>query len=367
MINLSGVTNFFKDITNFVSSKNVLGVDIGTVSIKVVELSREKNEIILNNYGILEAKGYLERANEAIQTSSLKLVEKDVIRLLDTLLNEMGPRAKTVVVNVPLFAAFIVPIEMPLLSPEETAKSIVFQARRFIPMPLSQVSFEWNKLGEFDNPQGGRYQKLLITAIPNELIKKYKIIFKNLGLHLTSLEIESQAFARALTKRTDAATMIVDIGGESTGISIVDGGVVEYANQTDFGGVSLTQALARGLDISSWRAEELKRSRGLLGFGGEYELSTSLLPFLDVIIGESERVRRLYERSHGRPVEEFILVGGGANLPGIENYITNRVKLKLVAPRPFIRIKYGVQLEPVMRSLNNELALSTGLALRFYI
>ncbi|MDI6734483.1 MAG: type IV pilus assembly protein PilM [Patescibacteria group bacterium] len=367
MFNFSGITDFFKDITNFVSSKNVLGVDIGTVAVKIVELARRNNEVFLDNYGMLNSKGYLERSNEAIQTSSLKLVENDVIRILYSLLNEIGSAARTVVANIPLFSAFVVPIEMPVLSPEETAKSIVFQARRYIPLPLSQVSFEWNKLGEFDNPQGGRYQKILMTAIPNELIRKYKIIFKSLGLHLTSLEVESQALARSLTKRTMAPTMVIDIGGESTGISVVEGGAVLYAGQTDYGGASLTQALARGLDISPWRAEELKCRRGLLGFGGEFELSTSLLPFLDVIIQESERVRRLYERSHNRPVEEIILVGGSANLPGIENFITSRVKLKFVRPRPFAVVRYKNELEPAMRLLNNEFALAVGLALRFYI
>ncbi|MBI5732500.1 type IV pilus assembly protein PilM [Candidatus Jorgensenbacteria bacterium] len=363
----SGVTDFFKDVGKLVSSTSVLGIDMGTVSLKCVELAEQNGRIILQNYGILQSKGYLERANEALQTSSLKLVENEVAKTLNVLLNEVKPKARTVIASIPLFAAFVIPIEMPLLSPEETSKSISFQARRYIPIPISEVSFEWSKIEEYDNPQGGRYQRILIIAIPSELIHKYKKIFNSVGLKLSSIEVESLAFERVLLKPTDPTTLMIDIGGESTGIVVAQGGAVRYTSQSDYGGASLTQALAHGLGVTASRAEELKRRRGLLGFGGEYELSTSLLPFLGVIIQECERVKSLYERTYSRKVERFTLVGGSANLPGIEKYFEDQLGLELNSPRPFARIAYPPALEPAMKILSSELALSVGLALRFYL
>lgn len=362
-----GFSDFFRDIGNFFQFKSVLGVDIGTVSIKAVEVSRRGDELVLENYGIITTKGYLQRANEAIQTSSLKLSEKEVARLLGILIREMRPATRNVVVSAPLFAAFVVPVEMPVLSPEETAKSITFQARQYIPLPLKEVSYEWTKIEEFTTPQGGRFQRVLITAVPNEIIRKYRNIFKAVGLKLSSVEVESQAIIRALSNPNDPPIMIVDIGAESTSITIEESGVLKHVGETDYGGASLTQALARSLNISHWRAEELKRRRGLLGFGGEYELSTSLLPFLDVIIQECGRTARAYERMYGKKIQNFILIGGGAYLPGIREYMASQLGLHFLPARPFVHFKYPEALEPVLRFSSNELAVAAGLALRVYV
>jgi len=197
-------------------------------------------------------------------------------------------------------------------------------------------------------------------------LKKYKEIFREAGLSLAAIEVESQSLARVLTRPTDPVTAIVDIGAESSAISVVEKGSVRYVGQTDFGGLALTQAMSRTLDISGYRAEELKRRRGLKGTGGEYELSTSLMPFLDVIIQECERVRKLYEQTYGKKVERMTLTGGGANLQGIEEYFGSQVDLKFFGPETLNYFKYPAELAPAARSLNNDFSVALGLALKAY-
>ncbi|MFH1161896.1 MAG: type IV pilus assembly protein PilM [Candidatus Jorgensenbacteria bacterium] len=359
-------SNFFTDIKNFLSFGRVLGVDIGTASVKMVELARKGDVISLENYGVLQMREHLVRANAALQSSSLKLDEQEAIRLLKILLSEVRPKAGKVIASVPSFSSFAVPIEMPLLTREETEKSMVFQARQYIPMPAGEMTIEWEKVGEFENQQGQRMQRVLVSAIPNALIAKYQAIFRAAGLQLVSLESEGAALARALFSPNDRSTLLVDIGTESTAIVVVNGLTVQQIAQTDYGGISLTQALARGLGISVTRAEELKWRRGLLGGGAEAELSTSLLPFLDVIIQECERVRVLYERMFRARVERLMLAGGGANLRGIGEYFSERLGLPLAEPRPFTHVTYPSELEPTMQFLNRELPVAAGLALRFY-
>ncbi|MFH1192871.1 MAG: type IV pilus assembly protein PilM [Candidatus Jorgensenbacteria bacterium] len=366
-MSLKGVaSDFVTDIKNFFSVGRVLGVDIGTASVKVVELARKGEIISLENYGALQMREYLERGNAALQSGSLKLDEREAVRALKTLLGEMKPVARKVIASVPSFAAFSVPIEMPLLSHEETGKSVAFQARQFIPIPVAEMTLEWEKAGEFENVQGQRLQRILVSAIPNVLIAEYKSIFRAAGLRLVSLEAESASLARALSSAGDPPTLMVDIGAESTAMVVMHGAAVQQVGQTDYGSLSLTQALARSLGISHTRAEELKRRRGLLTGGAEAELSTSLLPFLDVIIRECERVRGLYERTYGARVERFMLAGGGANLRGIGEYFRERLQLALAEPKPFAHIPYPSGLEPAMRLLNREFAVAAGLALRFF-
>lgn len=379
-MNIAFVKDFFTDIRNFFSFGRVLGVDIGTVSIKFVELARRGDFVALENYGILTTKEYLKRPNALLQSGSLKLSAKDTAPLLTALLREAHPRAKRVIASVPAFASFAVPIEMPLMSHEETEQSIGFQAQRFIPVPVSEVAFEWDKVGEYENAEGKKFQRILLTAVPHELVHTYRELFHAAGLTLAALEVEHAALARAclslpdrqaggrqaLTHETPRRTMIVDIGAESTSMTIADGARVVAVGQADYGAVSLTHALAHALGISPTRAEELKRRRGLTVREGEYELSTSLLPFLDVIIRECERVRALYEKAFGVSLDRFMLVGGGANLLGIERYFAEALGISHEPARPFANVRYDGSLEPAMRTLNHELAPALGLALKAY-
>jgi type IV pilus assembly protein PilM len=359
--------DFFTDIKSFLSFKRVLGVDIGTTSIKVVELVRAGEYIHLENYGILETKDYLIRGNAAIQTSSLKVVERDAAKLLKILINEMKPKATRAFAAAPAFSAFVVPVEMPQMTPAETAKTISFQARQYIPLPVTDATLDWLKIEDFENQRGQPYQRVLLTAIPNDFIEKYKNIFHFAGLSLSAIESETFSVARVLAKSTMPTVAILDIGAESSFISIVSEGRVRYVGQTDYGGLALTQALARTLNISSFRAEELKRRRGLIGTGGEYELSTSLMPFLDVIIQECERVIRTYESSYKKEVKSIILTGGGANLPGVHKYVSEQIKLPVEQSQALSRFKYKTELEPILKDLNNELAVALGVALKAYI
>ena len=351
----------------FFKQKSFLGVDIGTNSIKMVEITNADKKPKLRNYGWLETYGYLERLNDAIQTSSLKILEKDAVKLLKFLISQLKPKTDRVVASLPSFAAFITLLELPMMPAEDTAKAVVFQARQYIPLPVSEVTIDWLKVGEREDEEGTKKQQILLISVPNERIKSYRSIFKAAGLKLVALEIESFSLARALVGSDPTPTIMADIGGRSTNIAIVDQGFWKYNGRTDFASGSLTQAIASSTNIDIRRAEELKKRRGLLGTGGEYELSTLMIPFLDVIIEEVRRVRDAYEKECQGKIERVILAGGGANLLGIEDYFTKRLELPTVKGAPFSKISYPQQLEPVVNELGTSLAVAIGLGIKGFI
>ena len=363
----STVSIFFNDIVNFFKGGRVLGVDIGTVSIKIAELSKKSGALILKNYGFLEKSDYLERGNEAIQTSSLKLVEKDVADLIKILLKEIKPKTKIAFASIPAFSVFSTIFEMPLLSYQETAKVVNFQARQYVPLPISEVTLEWIKTQEFENKYGQRRQRILVIAFPNEIIRKYKNIFKMSGLTLNAIEVDGFSYVRALMNSSSPPTLFIDIGAESTTFAVAEGAILQYLGQTDYGGASFTQAIARSLDITPKRAEEIKKRRGLVGGASDYELSTVILPFLDVIIQEGTRVIAEYERLYGKKIKRFILVGGSAGLAGIESYVSNQLGLDAEQPLLFANVKYPANLEPIAKSLSETLTLAIGSALRGFV
>lgn len=365
-------SNYFRGLTKIFKSNSALGIDIGSSSIKIVELERKGTEFILTNYAKLETKDYLDHPNRAIQTSSLKIVEKEAVYILKAILKEMKPRARQAIISIPSFVTYTVSLDMPVLSREETAKSIKFQARQQMPVNVSELSIDWIKTGEFKSASvGGQResltQRIMLIGFPKEIIEKYKKIFKQLPVSLMEMEYESFALTRALTTSDDAVTMIIDIGAESTNVVFAEGGKWEYNAQVDYGGVYLTQALSRGLGVSVSRAEILKKRRGLLGTGGESELSTLLTPFLDVIIQEVRRTRIVYETKYGKKVQQAIVVGGGANLLGIEKYFGQQIELPLLSPKPFSHITYKPELDFAIKNVSRDFAVAIGLAERHFL
>ena len=357
----------FNFIKSLVGAEPYLGVDIGTTSIKIAEISMGKIRPKLQNYGILESYGHLERLNDAIQTNSLKLAEKETAELLKSILAKLKLKTNYASVSVPSFSAFITLIELPKMSDADTAKTVSFQLNQYIPLPASEVATEWFKVGEKSDEKGFDKQEILITSIPNGQIKRYQNVFNLAGLKLKSLEIESLSLIRAIVGSDPTPTLLVDIGARSTNMAVSERGFLKHNRQTDFSGGSLTQAIANGLDINARRAEELKKQKGLLGGRGDYELSTLIFPFLDVIINEADRVRENYDKNNKHKIERVILAGGGANLLGLDKYFEKQINLPTVVGNPFSKIDYPPAIDPFVKDLGPALSVAIGLGLRKFI
>jgi type IV pilus assembly protein PilM len=207
----------------------------------------------------------------------------------------------------------------------------------------------------------------MLIVIPNDIIAKYKKIFEWAGLKLEALEMESLALIRSVIKPEEGVIMAVDFGAESTAITIADNSRLEFVNQIDYGGSYLTKAISRSLELSERRAEELKKSRGLLARGADSELSTLTLPFLDVIIREVERTKETYEEKYKKSIQKVMCVGGGANLLGLEEYVGKQLHLPVIQAKPLVGVEYPLQIEPIVHQLQNNFAVSIGLAKRYYI
>jgi len=350
----------------FKPKRSYLGVDIGTVTLKLVEISPVRGKPYLKNYGYLETYGYLERLNNAIQTSSLKPLKKETARTLRYLFEKANVKTSDVIASLPLFAAFTTLIEFPMMPESDLVKAIPLQCRRYIPLPISDVTIDWLKVGEREE-RGIKKQQIFIISMPNERIEIYRQIFKLAGLRLVALEIESLSLVRA-AGIDSTPTMLIDIGGCVTNITIVDNGALKYSERTDLAGNSLTRAIARGLGIDINRAENLKKRYGLLGGEEHRELSSLITPILDAIIKDVERTRNAYlEENLGRKPERIILAGGGAKLLGISEYFERKLGVPVKAESFISKINYPKEVEPALKDLGSSLAVSIGLGLREFI
>lgn len=354
--------NFLGNIFNF--RKNYLGFDIGTTSIKVAEVAKSGGSAKLLNYAILESSSHFDRPNNVIQANSLKISERETVAMLKILLKKVKFGTNLVMASIPSFASFITFIEMPDMSEEETNKAMSFQIRQSIPLPLSEIAVDWIRVGKKDDESGFSKQQILLVAIPNEVIDRYKNIFKQVGLNLRSLEVENLAYVRSVIGGDKTPTALVDIGARSTNISIIENGFLKYNIQSDYAGDSLTFAISKGLSISYRRAEELKKQRGISGEKGEFELSTLEIPFIDVIINGVMKAGIDFESNFNKKIQRVVLIGGGANLLGIEKYFEQQLNLPTVLGNGLLFAEPPQGIDVVLKEVQTRLATAIGLSLK---
>lgn len=350
---------------NLFSSSSILGVDIGTSSIKIVEIANNSPKPRLKNYAVLDTYEHLERPNSAIQNNSLKIVEKDTAELLKKVVKEAGFGAKEAIASIPSFSVFTALLEMPKMSEIDINKTMSFQARQYIPLPISEVEIEWLKVGEREE-ETGVVQQVFLISIPKEIIRRYQNIFSLAGLKLGALELDSLSLIRSLINDS-VPQLVVDIGALSTNILVSDNGFLKANVFSDFGGANLTKSIANGLGISFKRAEDLKKQKGLMASGGDYELSTLPQVFLDAIIKEMAKAKENYEKSYGRKIERIVLAGGGAKLIGIAEYFGGQMGLPAIIGNSLSAVAYQPEIELLVKDLGPELATAIGLGIKNFI
>ena len=340
-------------VFNFLKQNIFLGIDIGTTSIKLVELQKTRQKIELTNYGILEKYGHLERINDAIQTNSFKLLEESTALLLKQLIEKSKIKNRETYMALPSFSGFVSIMELPEMPDKELAKAVNFQAGQYIPMPLQETTLDWQIIERIN----GKITVLLM-AVPTDIVKRYVQSAKLAKINLKGLELETVAVARLLGKKEKSVVALVDIGGRSTSINIMDKGALRTSHNVDTAGGDFTQVISSGLGINPFRAEELKRAYGLnIQARGEVKITNLLMPLLDVIKRETEKAINNYFLRTKKKAKKVILTGGGANLQGLEDYYSKQLALPVVKGDPFSwgLISYNPNLSPVMKDIGSSL------------
>jgi len=359
-----GILGIGRKIKEYLIPYNaILGIDIGTTSIKVVELAQIDSAISLKNYGILENFGHLERDNAVIQTSSLKIMDEVTAEMLKEVLNQMGPTVKNAVFSLPAFSSFVTLMDLPNLSEKEMREAVPYEAPQYIPFPLTEVVLDWQVLRPLQGASTDRVQVLLV-AVLQDVVNKYYHIAQLAGLTLKALELESLSLARALVGSDSTASIVIDMGSRATSISVVDERDVRMTHDIDTAGNDLTLAISRGLNISTMSAEQMKKDKGLAAVSDVQYLPALMTPLLDVVIHEVQKVKQRYFDKNRREVKRVIITGGGILPPGIKDYIGKELGIETIFGNPFQRVSYDPGLEPVVRDIGNTFSVALGIALR---
>lgn len=344
--------------------KNFLGIDIGTSVIRVVELSRWGNRIKLENYGEIESKSLYEMPFRTFEKTALLLSDQDISRAVRGILRKAKIKTKKAIFAIPDFSTFYTTFEMPQMTDEELAQAVKFEARQYIPLPLSEVVLDWSVVNRKDLKKAKRKGnfKVLLVAVPNEVIRQYQEIAKYSNLKLLAVEAEAFGLVRALVKEDKRIIALVDIGAQSTTASIIDDGVLKLSHSFDMSGNNLTHVLTGALSIDYKEAEELKSKYGINP--SKENIRDVIIPLIDLILSEIKKISQSFYRSEGKAVQKVILSGGTAFLPGLKEYFSQQLKRDVDIADPFKEIFYPPILENILKEKGSSYAVAIGMALR---
>lgn len=344
------------------ANKSMIGLDIGTSSIKVAIMSHRENPPKLLSLGHIASPqpGIISEADldlEAVASS------------IKNLINELKTDTKEVNIALPESKIFTrVVYDLPYLTDAELAQAIRYAAEEFVPMPIQDVNLNYQVIFRSPEKKGPKSRTVVfVVATPKALVDKYLKIINMAELKIKAIETESIAMARALVGSNpySPTTMIIQLGASTTDFAVVSEGLILITRSIATGSLALTRAVAQTFNFEFVQAEEYKKVYGLLEDQLEGKLYHTLKPIIDIIMTEAKRVIQAYEiQNHQLPVKRVVLTGGGAQLPGLVRYVTESLELEVQEADPWYNVSFNPELKTKLTAEGPFYSIAVGLALR---
>ena len=310
----------------------MVGIDIGTKTIKVVELENEGSSYSLLASGVV---GYSGTTIDKI-TDEKELVS--IAQIVKKLCAETKISSKEVVISIPEPLAFTRTIKFPPLTDSEIASAIKWEAEQYIPIPVSEAIIQHSILKRSGSPTDGGVIVLLVAA-PRVIVEKYVKVIQLAGLTPIAVETELIALSRSLAP-LDKTVLMADLGGTSTNLAIADKGLLSFSRSLPIAGDAFTRAVSQSLSITPQQAEEYKKTYGLSSSQLEGKIKGALDSVVRLVVDEIKKAVNFYlTQEKGQNPTTLIISGGSSGMPQIMSALSNMIGMEVLVGNPFSRIK----------------------------
>jgi type IV pilus assembly protein PilM len=307
--------------TYFFVDKPLFGLDIGHDMLRVIQFDTNSRVPRLIGYGDIKfdpsaiSEGVITKP-EVIAEAASKLFNSGLVGDIST---------NRVAVSLPASKAFTHALKLPKMKLKDVEEAVLTEAEQYIPTNIDALYIDYTTLHEdSDN------QEILIVAFPRNIVDSYLILTRMLGLEAVLMDTTIGASARlfGLDKRSENPAVLIDFGTSSTDITIYNHGLV-VTGTVPYGGDDITKTIAATLKISAKEALTMKSNLGLTISDVQKQVTESISPTLELIIKEIKRTIRYYEQRYtDQPaLKQVIIMGGGANMPGLADYLTSSLRL----------------------------------------
>lgn len=342
--------------------KPVVGLDIGTSSIKAVELRATSKGVELVNAGVVGLD--LEPGLSAEERG------KKIVEAIKRLFAEHAIKADRVVMAVSGESVIIRHLRFPPGSEDRVGQLIRYEASGQIPFPIDTVAMDYCIVGETDKGVDA-----ILVAMKRELVEERMALVKDAGLKPVAIDVTSLALFNSLRfgREGKGVEAFIGIGATTTDICIQRDGILRFTRSVPIAGNGFTEAIGAGLHMDFKQAETLKREEGAIlaqgpmetsPEGRAFQISEAISPVLGSLLTEIKRSFDYYQsQPEGAPVERVILSGGSARLRGLDKFFARELGLSVEIADPL----NGIQVDSSrfdLKEITPFLAVPLGLALR---
>ncbi|HVU06661.1 MAG TPA: type IV pilus assembly protein PilM [Candidatus Paceibacterota bacterium] len=369
---ISFLKNLFSGLSKN-TGQSVLGIDIGSSSIKVVQLRKKGGKATLETYGELALGPY---AGVEIGRAT-NLPNEKIVEALRDLLKESNVTTRSCGISIAAASSLLSFIRMPDMDQKQLATMIPIEARKYIPVPIAEVALDWwvipkeeSSFSEFEKaPASGAAPQdkgvdVLLVVIHNDVLNRLNQISQSAEVAASFYEIEIFSSMRSVVDQGLESVMVFDMGAGSTKLYVIERGILRASHTINRGSQEITLALSRSLGSSIGDAEHIKRTIGLSSEPDNQNIKEVITLNLDYIFSETNRVIGSYERKYNKSISKVILTGGGSLLKGFLDLARVKFQTEVVLGDPFGKTESPAFLEPVLRTAGPEFAVAIGIALR---
>ena len=321
-----------------------IGLDIGTNAVRAAKVSTNRDgEATLENIGQVILPPGAVRDGEVVDPQT-------VAECLTTLWSERGLRSRKVAVGVANQQVVTRLVDLPAVSDEELAEAVPLQASEHVPIPLDSATLDWSVLERFADGEGNEFVRVALVAAHRDMVERLLEALRLAKLDPITLDLDAFALLRALAAdhlpETEGAEVLVDVGTSITDIIAHEHGAPRFVRELTMGSGRITDGLITQLAM---RVDEAERTKALTGCSGGPP-PEGVSPEAVRIV--ADRARDLVEevrgsldyyraQDHSVPVRRALLTGGGAQLTGLSEMLSEALEVPVEPARPLSNLKVG--------------------------
>lgn len=362
--------NFKIPNLSFLRGKELVGIDIGSHAIKVVQLKGSHKKWQLFKWGIstIESDGKELSPQESTESQA---------SALKALLSKEGITSKNAAVSVSGNSVIVRYVKFPKLSQQELEKTIQYEAEPYIPFDIRDVNIGFHILGDITE-DGQKKMETILVAAKKDIVQARMDVLTMAGLKPLIIDVDAfaveNAYAQSLTGDEHETVLFINLGASVTNMSIIENGVSKVVRDVFVAGNSFTRAIQKNLQCDIGEAENLKSKYGLLVTAEEKEqalsedrkealqISTLIGPVARDLLGEVQRSLDFYlSQGSDRAVNKVLLSGGSSRISNLGKYFSQELRLPVEVFNPLSTISGG---EKVPSESTQVLTVAVGIATR---
>ncbi|MBW1976642.1 MAG: type IV pilus assembly protein PilM [Deltaproteobacteria bacterium] len=355
-----------------VPKKNQLvGLDIGSYSIKLVEIDNSKKGMILKNFGTIGLP------HDAIVEGSIKEMEV-VSSAIKNLYKNLKVKNKNVVTSISGYSVIVKKISIEKRKESELESSIQEEAEQYIPFDINDVNLDYEILseraGEGGEEQAEEMEKdlmdVMLVAAKKDIVDDYVSLLQLTGLNPAILDVDAFALQNAFESSQEDISgcyALVNLGAEELGINAIKGGVSIFTRDSSYGGYQINEAIMSKFDVSYEDAEKMKLGGTKIEAKNRADMEEI---FTSVVSGWVNEIKRAldflattYPDEH---IEKIFVSGGSCRIPGFQKYLELETDIAVEELNPFVNLQINEKVfDPKYLSyMAPQAAVAVGLALR---